>query len=152
MPKQKGIVGLDELRKKLQNAPEKIRLQELYGALRQEATPLRNAARSAAYEDVTKPGTKDLFKSIKVTRARVRAWRDQIAVWIGPVRVRNRKGDAQGYPFMQLYGRRATGTNKGYKARDYMGQAWDQLGAASRAKIDRMGRSKWQQQLRRALQ
>jgi hypothetical protein len=53
---------------------------------------------------------------------------------------------------MQLYGRRATGTNKGYKAKDYMGQAWDQLGAASRAKIDRMGRSKWQQQLRRALQ
>ena len=38
MPKQKGIVGLDELRKKLQNAPEKLRLQELYGALRQEGT------------------------------------------------------------------------------------------------------------------
>jgi hypothetical protein len=66
--------------------------------------------------------------------------------------VRNRKGDAQAYPFMQLYGRRATGTNKGYKAKDYMGQAWDQLGAFSRAKIDRMGRSKWQKQLRQALQ
>jgi len=33
-----------------------------------------------------------------------------------------------------------------------MGQAWEALGASSRAKIDRMGRSKWQQQLRRALQ
>ena len=41
MPKQKGIVGLDELRKKLQNAPEKLRLQELYGALRQEAMRYR---------------------------------------------------------------------------------------------------------------
>lgn len=152
MPKQKGIVGLDELRKKLQNAPEKIRLQELYGALRQEATPLRNAARAAAYADVTKPGTQNLFKSIKITRARVKVYRDQIAVWIGPTRVKARKADAQSYPFMQLFGRRATGANKGYKAKDYMGQAWDQLGGTTRAKIDRVGKSRWQSQLRRALQ
>ena len=151
MPKQKGIVGLDELRKKLQNAPEKLRLQELYGALRQEATPLRNSARAAAYEDVRKPGTNELFKAIKITRARVRAWRDEIGVWIGPTRVTKVKGDAQSYPFMQLYGRRATGTNKGYKAKDFMGQAWDALGASTRARIDRVGKSKWQQQLRNAL-
>ena len=152
MPKQKGIIGLDELRKKLQNAPEKLRLQELYGALRQEATPLRNSARAAAYEDVNKPGTNELFKAIKITRARVKAWRDEIGVWIGPTRVRRAKGDAQSYPFMQLYGRRATGTNKGYAAKDFMGKAWEALGASTRARIDRVGKSKWQQQLRRALQ
>jgi hypothetical protein len=53
---------------------------------------------------------------------------------------------------MQLYGRRATGTNKGYQAKDYMGKAWEALGASTRARIDRVGKSKWQQQLRRALQ
>jgi hypothetical protein len=151
MPKQKGIIGLDELRKKLQNAPEKLRLQQLYGALRQEATPLRNSARAAAYEDVNKQGTNELFKAIKITRARVKAWRDEIGVWIGPTRVSKAKGDAQSYPFMQLYGRRATGTNKGYQAKDYMGKAWEALGASTRARIDRVGKSKWQQQLRQAL-
>jgi hypothetical protein len=52
---------------------------------------------------------------------------------------------------MQLYGRRATGTNKGYQAKDYMGKAWEALGASTRARIDRVGKSKWQQQLRQAL-
>ena len=46
----------------------------------------------------------------------------------------------------------ANGTNKGYSAKDFMGKAWEALGASTRARIDRVGKSKWQQQLRRALQ
>jgi hypothetical protein len=146
MRKKTGIYGLDELRVKLQNAPEKIRMQELYGALRREATPLRNAARQEAYADVKKPGSRNLWKSIKITRARVKVWRDQIGVWIGPTRVGAVIGDRQAYPFMQLFG------SKFYPAKDYMGEAWKKEGANSLAKIDRVGRSHFQRALKRALQ
>jgi hypothetical protein len=146
MRKKTGIYGLEELRVKLQNAPEKIRMQELYGALRQEATPLRNAARQEAYADVKKPGSRNLWKSIKITRARVRVWRDQIGVWIGPTRVGAVKGDRQAYPFMQLFG------SKFYDAKDYMGKAWEKEGAQSLAKIDRVGRRHFQKVLKKALQ
>lgn len=145
MAKKTGIIGLDELRVKLQNAPEKIRLKELYGALRQEATPIRNAARQAAYADVSKPGSLGLWKSIKITRARVRGWKDQIGVWIGPTRVTGLKGDRQAYPFMQLFG------SKFYDAKDYIGKAWEQMGSQTRARVDRVGRRHFQKELKRAL-
>jgi hypothetical protein len=145
MAKKTGIYGLDELRVKLQNAPEKMRLRELYGALRQEATPLRNAARQEAYADVKKPGSRNLWKSIKITRARVKVWRDQIGVWIGPTRVGSLIGDRQAYPFMQLFG------SKFYDAKDYMGKAWEREGAQSRARIDRVGRRHFQKVLKQAL-
>jgi hypothetical protein len=145
MPKN-GIQGFDKLRRDLKNAPEKIRLQELYKELRTEATPLRNAARQEAYADVKKPGSRNLWKSIKVTRARVKVWRDQIGVWIGPTRVGAVKGDRQAYPFMQLFG------SKFYQAKDYMGKAWEKEGEQSRAKIDRVGRSHFRRKLKQALQ
>ncbi len=144
MPKN-GIQGLDALRAKLKNAPEKIRLQELYKELRAEATPLRNAARQEAYAGVKKPGSRNLWKSIKITRARVKVWKDQIGVWIGPTRVGAVKGDRQAYPFMQLFG------SKFYEAKDYMGKAWEKEGAQSRARIDRVGRRHFQKVLRQAL-
>jgi hypothetical protein len=145
MPKN-GIQGFEKLRRDLKNAPEKIRLQELYKELRAEATPLRNAARQEAYADVKKPGSRNLWKSIKITRARVKAYRDQIAVWIGPTRVTAVKENRQAYPFMQLFG------SKFYPAKDFMGKAWDKEGANSRAKIDRVGRSHFQRKLKQALQ
>jgi hypothetical protein len=145
MPKN-GIQGLDALRAKLKNAPEKIRIQELYKELRAEAAPLRNAARQEAYAGVKKPGSRNLWKSIKITRARVKVWKDQIGVWIGPTRVMALKENRQAYPFMQLFG------SKFYEAKDYMGKAWEREGAQSRAKIDRVGRSHFQRKLRQALQ
>ena len=148
MPKQKGIQGFDQLRLKLRNAPEKMRLRELYSELRTEATPVRDAARQEAYSDPKGKTTKDLWKSIKITRARVRNWRDMIGVWIGPTRVSSRSGDAQAYPFMQLYG----STARNYEARDYMGKAWERLGSNTQMKIDRLGKSRFRQRLRAALQ
>lgn len=146
MAKQKGIQGFDQLRIKLKNAPEKLRLRELYGELRAEATPVRDAARQEAYAEGSGK-TKDLWRSIKVTRARVRNWRDTIGVWIGPTRVSSREGDSQSYPFMQLYG----STARNYEPKDYMGKAWRSLGNATKAKIDRLGTSKFRQRLKAAL-
>jgi hypothetical protein len=143
MPKN-GIQGFDKLMKDLRNAPEKIRIQELYKELRAEATPVRNAARQEAYADVKKPGSRKLWKSIKITRARVKVWRDQIGVWVGPTRVPSVTGDRQAYPFMQLFG------SKFYEAKDYMGKAWEKEGAQSRGKIDRVGTRHFQKSMRQA--
>jgi hypothetical protein len=115
MPKN-GIQGFEKLRRDLKNSPEKIRIQELYKELRAEAAPLRNAARQEAYAGVKKPGSRNLWKSIKITRARVKVWKDQIGVWIGPTRVTALKENRQAYPFMQLFG------SKFYEAKDYMGR------------------------------
>jgi hypothetical protein len=143
MPKN-GIQGFDKLMNDLRNAPEKIRIQELYKELRREATPVRNAARQEAYADIKKPGSRNLWKSIKITRARVKVWRDQIGVWVGPTRVPSITGDRQAYPFMQLFG------SKFYEAKDYMGKAWEKEGAQSRGKIDRVGTRHFQKSMRQA--
>jgi hypothetical protein len=143
MPKN-GIQGFEKLKQDIRNAPEKIRLQELYKELRAEATPVRNAARQEAYADVKKPGTGNLWKAIKITRAKVKVWRDQIGVWVGPTRVTAVKENRQAYPFMQLFG------SKFYEAKDFMGKAWEKEGKQTRAKIDRVGTRHFQKSLRKA--
>jgi hypothetical protein len=146
MPKN-GIQGLDELRAKLKNAPEKLRLQELYKHLRREANPLVNAIRQAAYEDVKKPTSMELWKSIKTERARVRHFRDTIGVWIGPTRVlKFNAGERQSYPWMQMYG------SKYYPAKNYVKKGYERMGDQTRARVDRMSRSHFQKQLKQALQ